>query len=181
MCIGGNGSGKTTLLKVIAGLYTPTAGSLLLDEVTVTPERQASYREMFGAIFSDFHLFRRLYGVDASPDAVATRFDQMKIAGKIAYRDGGFSTVELSTGQRKRVAMAVALLEDRPVMIFDEWAAEQDPEFRASFYETLLPELRRAGKTLLVATHDDRYFAVADTIVKMEFGRVQTIERRDRR
>ena len=181
MVIGGNGSGKTTLLKVIAGLYTPAAGSLLLDEVTVTPERQASYREMFGAIFSDFHLFRRLYGVDASPDAVAARFDQMKIAGKIAYRDGGFSTVELSTGQRKRVALAVVLLEDRPVMIFDEWAAEQDPEFRASFYETLLPELRRAGKTLLVATHDDRYFAVADTIVKMEFGRVQTIERRDRR
>jgi putative ATP-binding cassette transporter len=176
--IGGNGSGKTTLLKVLAGLYMPTAGSLGLDGQPVAPGRMPEYRGMFGAIFSDFHLFRKLYGVPAAADAIAAQFSQLHIADKVAYSKDGFSTTQLSTGQRKRVAMAVALLEDRPVLIFDEWAAEQDPEFREYFYHKLLPDLRQAGKTLLVATHDDRFFDVADAIVKLELGRVQSIHRK---
>ena len=180
MFVGGNGSGKTTLLKVIAGLYPPTAGALMIDGRPVPAGRLPNLREMIGAIFSDFHLFAKLYGVAAEEEAVVAQLDHMSIAHKVGYADGAFTTRELSTGQRKRVAMVVALLEDRPVLIFDEWAAEQDPEFRRYFYEELLPDLKRQGKTLLVATHDDRYFGIADTVVKMELGRVQSVKQRRR-
>ena len=178
MFVGGNGSGKTTLLKVIAGLYTPSAGQLLFDGKPLPPNGQQRQREMFGAIFSDFHLFPRLYGIDADEAAIATELEAMRLTDKLSYSEAGFSTRDLSTGQRKRVAMVVTLLENRSILIFDEWAAEQDPEFRAHFYEELLPELKAKGKTLLVATHDDRYFGVADMVVKMELGRLVSTQRR---
>ena len=178
MMVGGNGSGKTTFLKVLAGLYAPTAGGLSVDDEPVSPRVLQNYRELFGAIYTDFHLFRKLYGVPAEAGAIHAEFDRMDIAGKVAYGADGFSTLDLSTGQRKRVAMAVSLLEDRPVLIFDEWAAEQDPDFRRFFYERLLPELRSRGKTLIVATHDDRFFHLADTVVTMEQGRIRSTRRK---
>lgn len=179
MIVGGNGSGKTTFLKVLAGLYAPDAGGLSLDGRPVLRANLQDYRELFSAIYTDFHLFRRLYGLAADAAAVAAQLERMKIADKVGYDAAGFTTLELSTGQRKRIAMAVALLEDRPVMIFDEWAADQDPDFRRYFYEGLLPALKARGKTLIVATHDDRYFALADTLVKMELGRILSVERRE--
>lgn len=178
MFVGGNGSGKTTLLKVIAGLYSPSAGQLLFDGKPVPPGAQQRQREMFGAIFSDFHLFPKLYGVVADDTAIAAELEAMRLTDKLSYSAEGFSTRDLSTGQRKRVAMVVTLLENRPILIFDEWAAEQDPEFRAHFYEELLPMLKAQGKTLLVATHDDRYFGLADRVVKMELGRLVSMQRR---
>jgi len=178
MMVGGNGSGKTTFLKVLAGLYAPTMGGLSVDGEPVSPRVLQNYRELFGAIYTDFHLFRKLYGVPAEAGAIHAQLDRMEIAGKVAYGADGFSTLDLSTGQRKRVAMAVSLLEDRPVLIFDEWAAEQDPDFRRFFYEGLLPELRSRGKTLIVATHDDRFFHQADTVVTMEQGRIRSIRRK---
>lgn len=178
MFVGGNGSGKTTLLKVIAGLYSPSAGQLLFDGKPVPPGAQQRQREMFGAIFSDFHLFPKLYGVDADDAAIAAELEAMRLTDKLSYSAEGFSTRDLSTGQRKRVAMVVTLLENRPILIFDEWAAEQDPEFRAHFYEELLPMLKAQGKTLLVATHDDRYFGLADRVVKMELGRLVSTQGR---
>jgi putative ATP-binding cassette transporter len=180
MFVGGNGSGKTTLLKVIAGLYTPSAGQLLFDGKPVPRNAQQQQREMFGAIFSDFHLFPRLYGIEADDAAIATELEAMRLTDKLSYSREGFSTRDLSTGQRKRVAMVVAMLENRPILIFDEWAAEQDPEFRAHFYEELLPMLKAKGKTLLVATHDDRYFGIADMVVKMELGRLVSTQRRQK-
>jgi putative ATP-binding cassette transporter len=177
MFVGGNGSGKTTFLKLLAGLYAPSAGNLSLDGQAVTPGRLQDYRELFGAIYNDFHLFPKLYGIAAEADAIDAQIERLGLANKIGYGPDGFSTLGLSTGQRKRVAMLVTLLEDRPILIFDEWAAEQDPDFRRYFYEVLLPELKARGKTLLVATHDDRYFHVADTLVTMELGRVRSIER----
>ncbi|TDR42081.1 putative ATP-binding cassette transporter [Tahibacter aquaticus] len=178
MFVGGNGSGKTTLLKVIAGLYKPSAGQLLFDGKPVPPDGQQRQRETFGAIFSDFHLFPKLYGIEADDAAIAAEFEAMRLTDKLSYSEEGFSTRDLSTGQRKRVAMVVAMLENRSILIFDEWAAEQDPEFRAHFYEELLPRLKAKGKTLLVATHDDRYFDIADMVVKMELGRLVSTQRR---
>ena len=178
MFVGGNGSGKTTLLKVIAGLYKPSAGQLLFDGKPVPRNGQQRQREMFGAIFSDFHLFPKLYGIESDDAAIASELEAMHLTDKLSYSEAGFSTRDLSTGQRKRVAMVVAMLENRSILIFDEWAAEQDPEFRAHFYEELLPMLKAKGKTLLVATHDDRYFGVADMVVKMELGRLVSTQRR---
>jgi len=178
MFVGGNGSGKTTLLKAIAGLYKLSAGQLLFDGKPVPPGGQQRQRETFGAIFSDFHLFLKLYGIEADDAAIAAELEAMRLTDKLGYSEEGFSTRDLSTGQRKRVAMVVAMLENRQILIFDEWAAEQDPEFRAYFYEELLPRLKAKGKTLLVATHDDRYFGVADMVVKMELGRLVSTQRR---
>jgi putative ATP-binding cassette transporter len=176
--VGGNGSGKSTLVKVLLGLYAPVTGSLRVDDVAVDPGNVAAYRDMISAIFSDFHLFPRLYGLEVADAAADHLIARMQMSDKVRVVDGAFSTLALSTGQRKRLAMVIALLEDRPICVFDEWAADQDPEFRAYFYDELLPSLRRAGKLVVVVSHDDRYFHCADQVVTLEYGTVRTTVRR---
>jgi putative ATP-binding cassette transporter len=172
--VGGNGSGKSTLVKVLTGLYMATAGALHIDGVPLGPHNVQAYREMIAAIFSDFHLFQKLYGLaGVSEEAVGKLLAQMQIDHKTTFSNGSLSTLELSTGQRKRLAMVIALLEDRPIYVFDEWAADQDPEFRRYYYEGLLPELKRRGKTVIAISHDDRYFHCADRVLRMEEGRVR--------
>ncbi|MDQ2103730.1 cyclic peptide export ABC transporter [Azospirillum isscasi] len=171
---GGNGSGKSTLLKLLCALYHPDAGQILLDGRPVGPEGVPAYRALFSAIFTDFYLFRTLDGADAiDPATVDSLLQLMRIDGKTRFEEQRFSTLDLSTGQRKRLALVVALLENRPVMIFDEWAADQDPEFRRYFYETLLPSLKRQGKTVIAVTHDEHFLHHADRLVKMEYGRIE--------
>jgi putative ATP-binding cassette transporter len=167
---GGNGYGKSTLLKLICGLYRPKSGCFRMDGRVVSME---SHRELFSAVFSDYHLFDRLYGLkDIDSDHVNALLKKMRIDHKTQYVDGRFTTLNLSTGQRKRLALVCSLIEDRPIYIFDEWAAGQDPSFRSYFYRELLRELKDAGKTIIVVTHDDRYFDVADRLFPLEFGRM---------
>ena len=176
--VGGNGSGKTTLLKTLAGLYVPSSGSISVDGVPLSDLNRQAFRENIAAIFTDFHLFKKLYGLaHSSPLQVSALLQQLQIAHKTAYGDNGFSRTDLSTGQRKRIAMVVALLEDRPLYIFDEWAADQDPEFRHYYYEHLLPDLKRRGKTVLAISHDDRYFHCADRVVTLDYGTVRSIQK----
>ncbi|HOQ46696.1 MAG TPA: cyclic peptide export ABC transporter [Bryobacteraceae bacterium] len=171
--VGGNGSGKTTFLKLLTALYVPEQGVISVDSTAVTPRNVQSYRHLFSAIFSDFHLFDRLYGLrEIDPARVEQLLELMQISGKTTFRDGRFSTISLSTGQRKRLALVISYLEDKPVYVFDEVAADQDPQFRAHFYEVLLPELKKAGKTVIVISHDDRYFHVADRVLRMEYGKI---------
>jgi putative ATP-binding cassette transporter len=171
--IGGNGSGKSTLLKVLCALYQPEGGTLQIDDLTIGGDTLHAYRDLFSIIFSDFHLFRKLYGLrHVNPQKVNELIDRMQLDNKISYADGGFSSLELSTGQRKRMALLVSLLEDRQILIFDEWAADQDQEFRRYFYEHLLYELKSEGKTIIAVSHDDRYFQHADRIIKMEYGKL---------
>jgi len=170
---GGNGSGKTTLMKLMAGLYRPDSGRVLLGGTPFLPATEAWIRDQISIIFSDFHLFRRLYGLgEQDPERIAELLRYMQIDQKTAIRGDSFTTINLSTGQRKRLAMIVTLLEDKPVVIFDEWAADQDPSFRRKFYEEILPGLKAKGKVVICVTHDDRYFDVADHRFKMEFGRM---------
>ncbi len=170
--VGGNGSGKSTFMKLLTALYWPDRGNLAIDSHTVNDMELQSYREMFAAIFGEFHLFDRLYGIrDADEMRVNELLKKLGLDSKTHFADGKFSNIDLSTGQRKRLAMAVALLEDRPIYVFDEWAAEQDPEFRRYFYETLLQDLKGRGKTVIAVTHDDHYFQYADKVVKMDFGK----------
>ncbi|MDE3155374.1 MAG: cyclic peptide export ABC transporter [Acidobacteriota bacterium] len=169
--VGGNGSGKSTFLKVLTGLYTPLAGRIAVDRTPVTPADAAWYRSHFSVIFSDYHLFDRLYGLrGVDPDRVQALLAQMQLAEKTRFENGRFSTIELSNGQKKRLALVVCMLEDRPIMVFDEVAADQDPSFRQYFYEELLPSFKRQGKTVIAVTHDDRYFGVADRVLKMDYG-----------
>jgi putative pyoverdin transport system ATP-binding/permease protein len=155
---GGNGSGKSTFLKLLAGLYEPESGEITLDGVRVDDGTRQSYRELIAAIFPDFHLFQRLYGIpDADPIEVDRLLTQFQLIDKTRVTNGDFSTVDLSGGQRKRLALIVSLLEKRPVLLLDEWAADQDPEFRRKFYYDLLPTLIGSGVTIVAITHDDRY------------------------
>jgi putative ATP-binding cassette transporter len=170
---GGNGSGKTTLMKLMAGLYHPDSGRIRLGETPFTSGNETWFRDQISIIFSDFHLFRRLYGLgEQDPEQITNLLREMQIDQKTAIRGDSFTTINLSTGQRKRLALIVTLLEDKPVMIFDEWAADQDPSFRRKFYEEILPGLKGRGKVVICVTHDDRYFDVADHRFKMEFGRM---------
>ena len=178
--VGGNGSGKTTLAKVLTGLYEPEDGVIEVDGRPVGAHERAAYRERFTAVFNDFHLFDALLGIVDPDDPSRAQADaranalvaKLALDHKVQVVDGAFSTRALSTGQRKRLALVVAYLEDRPFYLFDEWAADQDPAFKAVFYEQLLPELRGRGKTVVVITHDDRYFPLADRVLKLDNGSI---------
>lgn len=170
--VGGNGSGKTTLAKLLAGLYVPESGQILLDNQPVDDASRDEYRQVFSAIFSDYHLFEELLeikhtNVDSEGNALLSR---LHLAHKVQVKNGAFTTRALSQGQRKRLALIVACLEDRQFLIFDEWAADQDPVFKNIFYTEILPELKARGKTVLVISHDDRYFHLADNLLYLENG-----------
>lgn len=177
--VGGNGSGKTTLAKMLVGLYPPDQGDILLDGKALTYETRDDYREQFSAVFSDFYLFDNLLGLESSDlDEKALKYlHELQLEKKVTVQDGSLSTVKLSQGQRKRLALLTAYLEDRSVYLFDEWAADQDPEFKEVFYSHILRELTSKQKTVFVITHDDRYWHVADRVIKLEYGRIVSDER----
>lgn len=174
--VGGNGSGKTTLAKLLIGLYAPEAGAIHFAGRQVTDENRDWYREHFAAVFSDFFLFQRLLGFkEGAIDEDASRYlSLLQLERKVRIEGGVLSTLELSQGQRKRLALLSAYLEDRPIYLFDEWAADQDPQFKEVFYLELLPGLQRRGKTVFVITHDDRYFHLADRIIKLDYGKIES-------
>ncbi len=172
--VGGNGSGKTTLLKLLCGLYTPEAGKIFWLGEEVTGENHETYRQFFSVVFSDFYLFDNLFGLESSSldNETMKYLQRLHLDKKVTVEGGKLSTVDLSQGQRKRLALLTAYLEDRPVYIFDEWAADQDPVFKSVFYRELLPELKEQGKTLLVITHDDTWYDTADRIIKLRDGQL---------
>lgn len=176
--VGGNGCGKTTLAKLLVGLYKPEEGKILLNGEAIDDENRDTYRQIFSAIFSDFYLFERLL------DAVSKDYDdkgnhliaKLHLQHKVQIQEGAFTTRKLSQGQRKRLALVAAYLEERPFLVFDEWASDQDPLFKEVFYRELLPELKAMNKAVLVITHDNRYFHLADRLIRMENGQITAIE-----
>ncbi|MHA6885074.1 cyclic peptide export ABC transporter [Ralstonia pseudosolanacearum] len=169
---GSNGSGKSTFLKLLTGLQAPDAGRIRWNGNPVDPASLDRYRGLFSAIFSDYHLFPTLWGLDApAPGAIETHLQRLALQALTALDGRSFSPLKLSTGQRKRLAHLVALLEDRPIYVFDEWAADQDPAFRRWFYHTELPRLKALGKTVIAVTHDEPYFGCADRWLHFEEGR----------
>lgn len=174
--VGGNGSGKSTLAKLITGLYTPESGELQLDGMPIVDANREWYRQYFSAIYSDFYLFERLISAkDLTLDAQAQDYlKRLELEQKVTVQDGRLSTIALSQGQRKRLALLTAYLEDRPIYLFDEWAADQDPIFREIFYTQLLGDLKQRGKTVLVISHDDHYFHIADRVIKLNYGQLES-------
>jgi putative pyoverdin transport system ATP-binding/permease protein len=170
---GGNGSGKSTFLKLLCSLYHPLHGHVMVDGVEIEPARLAAYRALIATVFTDFHLFARLYGIDLpKEDESHNLLHWMELDRMTALNGDRFSRRDLSAGQCKRLALAAAILEQKPILILDEWAADQDPQFRLKFYREILPELKRRGLTIIAVTHDDHYFDVAERRLHMEEGRL---------
>lgn len=167
--IGGNGSGKTTLAKLLTGLYEPDEGSILINDRAVSGPQLSEY---YSAVFTPAYLFNKLYNIDASGKAkeINDLLHLLEIKDKVQITKNGYTTINLSGGQRKRLALLQCYLEDSPVYLFDEFAADQDPEYRQFFYRTLLPEMKRQGKIVIAITHDDHYFDMADRVYKMKQG-----------
>lgn len=170
---GGNGAGKSTLIKLLTGLYQPTSGKIKINDIQLGPQSLSAYRNLIATVFSDSHLFDELFGTDDITDEDARywieRFELSHVTG---IRDDKFITIALSAGQRKRLALITAILENRPIIVLDEWAADQDPYFRKKFYHEILPELKKRGTTIIAVTHDDHYFEVADRRLHLETGKL---------
>ena len=174
---GGNGSGKSTLLRLLTGLIPLDTGSLLADGTELRTEQMQDYRNRFSAIFSDFHLSRRLTSIEEpNPARIGEMLERFGMNDKVTLCDGSFSTIDLSSGQRKRLALIVAELEDKPIIVLDEWAADQDPHFRRIFYEEILQDFKKRGKIVICVTHDDRWFHLADSMYKMHDGQIEKLQ-----
>jgi len=173
---GGNGSGKSTFLRVLAGLYPPDSGEIYVDGTRINDNTRDDYRALMSAIFFDYHLFQRLYGIDEPDPAELDRLlRKFRLEDKTGLVNGAFRTLDLSGGQRRRLALIVSMLEKRPIMLLDEWTAEQDPEYRRKFYDELLPEMLQAGATIIVITHDDRLLdelRLPARKIRMDEGRI---------
>jgi putative ATP-binding cassette transporter len=183
---GGNGSGKSTLAKILTGLYIPDAGELRLDGRPVTSEIRESFRQMFSTVFADFFLFDTLIGSDginlvALDEAARDYLVRLQLDKKVKVEKGALSTLDLSQGQRKRLALLAAYMEQRPLYLFDEWAADQDPQFKAIFYFEIVPELKARGKTVLIISHDDQYYDLGDRLIKMKDGQIEWDRMQERR
>jgi putative ATP-binding cassette transporter len=171
--VGGNGSGKSTLLKLLTGLYRPQTGRVLLGGQLIDDDTRPGYRTRFATVFTDSHLFERLYGLpEIDPADVNRGLAELGLAEKTRYTAQGFSNLALSTGQKKRIALLAALLKERPILVLDELAADQDPDFRRHFYEHMLPALKADGLTVICVTHDDHWFHVADRVLTVSAGRL---------
>ena len=161
--VGSNGSGKTTLLKLITGLYPPLKGII---QINSQPVNIAQFNYIFSAVFSDFHLFERLHH---SPQIDSTNINKylqmMSLDQKVSWKENKFSTIKLSSGEKRRLALVIALIEDKPVYIFDEFASDQDPKFTKYFYQTIIQDLKNDNKIVIVVTHDKRYFNCADKVL----------------
>jgi putative ATP-binding cassette transporter len=172
--IGGNGSGKSTFVKILTGLYSPQGGQFILNGKVMTEEELGNYRELYSAVFSPSYVFEHLLGqTGPGVDNRAQAFlEQLHLEKIIQIENGKLSTIDVSQGQRKRLAMLSVLMEDHPIFVFDEWAADQDPHYKEIFYTELLPRLKKRGKAIVVITHDDRYFSLGDRIIKFDYGQI---------
>ncbi|MGB3464195.1 MAG: cyclic peptide export ABC transporter [Cyclobacteriaceae bacterium] len=173
--IGGNGSGKTTFSKILTGLYQSHDGGIFIEGKQIPAGEVGEY---FSTVFHPLHLFERLYDVDLEKNSNNWKelLTVLELQDKVSIEGDKFSTINLSGGQRKRLALLQCFLENKPIYLFDEWAADQDPEYRKTFYRELLPKMKAEGKIVFAITHDDHYFDVADKVIKLEMGNVEFIK-----
>jgi len=173
---GGNGSGKTTLINMMTGLYAASKGTFYLNGCKVDDTASVAYKCMFAPVFNDFHLFDEFYGTErVDEEKVKEYLSLFELEGKVEFTMGKFTTIDLSTGQRKRLALICAMLENKPILVMDEFAADQDPYFRRKFYTQILKVIRKEGFTVIAVTHDDNYYECCDTLYKMDAGQLQVI------
>jgi len=177
--LGPSGCGKTTLLSCIAGLLTPTAGSIKVggkEVVGLSGAALSRYRqEQVGIVFQAFNLLPSLtaHGNVVAPMALAgvSRAEASRRADQLLERVGLADRKDhrpsaMSGGQQQRVAIARALVHDPPIVLADEPTAHLD-HVQVEGVLQLMRELASPGRTLLVATHDDRVTDIADAVIEL--------------
>ncbi|MGQ3679613.1 cyclic peptide export ABC transporter [Tenacibaculum discolor] len=169
--VGGNGSGKSTFINTLTGLYAPTKGQILFDEEENITEQIQS---LTAAVFTDNHIFSKNYEEYELENNIEYKeyLKLMELEEVVGNDKDSSVRRKFSKGQSKRMSLIFALLEDKPILILDEWAADQDPYFRKFFYEELIPKFKQEGKTIIAVTHDDAYFHQADRILKFDYGQI---------
>lgn len=170
--VGGNGSGKSTFINTFTGLYTPSKGEIFLNGKEI--ESNQENQNLIAAVFTDDHIFSHNYEeytVENNPE-YKQLLEMMKLDKVIVDDKESSARRKFSKGQSKRMSLIFALMEKKPILVLDEWAADQDPYFRKFFYEELIPKLKREGKTIIAVTHDDAYFHLADRIIKFNYGQI---------
>jgi putative ATP-binding cassette transporter len=174
---GGNGSGKTTFVNILSGLIDRDGGSICVNDIPIAAKGLTSYRSLYAPVYSDFFLFSEFYGMPGINVEKAREYLHLfGIDNKVTVSKAGFSTIDLSTGQRKRLAVIHALLERKPILILDEFAADQDPHFKRKFYYEIVPYIKSEGFTLIAITHDDNYYHCADRLFRMDSGRMAEVK-----
>jgi len=173
---GGNGSGKSTFINILVGLFNSTEGEIFINDERVENKVWKQYRSLFAPVFSDCHLFDEFYGVENIDVAKVNEYLKLfELDRKVGFEGRSFSTTNLSTGQRKRLALIYGLLERKPIIVLDEFAADQDPQFRRKFYHEILEYLKSEGFTVVAVTHDDHYYGCCDRIYHMNEGKLEAI------
>ncbi|GAB3638879.1 cyclic peptide export ABC transporter [Hymenobacter arcticus] len=177
---GGNGSGKTTFINVLVGLFVREKGQVYINDEELEEANFGAYRALFAPVFSDFHLFEEFYGIEQVDEAKALEYLQVfELDQKVEIKDKKLTTIHLSTGQKKRLALVCAMLERKPILILDEFAADQDPYFRKKFYTEILDYLKDEGFSVVAITHDDNYYQYADRLYKMNYGKLEIVTKQE--
>jgi putative ABC transport system ATP-binding protein len=187
--LGPSGCGKTTLLSCLAGLLTPTHGSIDVDGVDVTQlsgARLAAYRRRtVGVVFQAFNLIPslsargnvmvplRLAGVSRAKarERAGHLLDQVDMGERADHKPD-----QLSGGQQQRVAIARALTQDPPLVIADEPTAHLD-YIQVEGVLRLIRDIAAPGRLVVVATHDERITQLADRVVELTAQRAVPVAR----
>ncbi|WP_281322340.1 ATP-binding cassette domain-containing protein [Flavobacterium aestivum] len=173
---GGNGSGKSTFGNILTGLYKPYEGRIYFNDQKIDSSQLMYYSDKISAVFTTNYIFSENYDefeLKEDKGKLKAHVDMMKMQDVLHLdEERNVFDKNLSKGQQKRLALIYALLEDKDIIVLDEWAAEQDPGFRKYFYEEILPQLKEQGKTIIAITHDDEYFDRATRVIKFNFGKI---------
>ncbi|MEL6718143.1 MAG: cyclic peptide export ABC transporter [Bacteroidota bacterium] len=174
---GGNGSGKSTFIYLMLNILKSDQGEYALNNGASTKFGRKSIYSLFSPVFSDFKLFDSLYAIEKiDKDRITKLIKLFELEEKVTFEENQFSTMDLSLGQRKRLALIMAILEDRPILVLDEWAADQDPYFRKKFYTEIIHKIvKEENKTIVAITHDDKYYNEADRLFRMNYGKLKEI------
>ena len=186
---GPSGSGKTTLLSLISGILKPNTGTVLVegeDIWAMTGDQIANFRlNKVGFVFQDYHLFPRLTTVEnvAIPLILKRNDWDKSIDQAMQYLEivgiknrALLPPVKLSGGEQQRVAIARAIASRPDILIFDEPTASLDGDTGRRIVEFVKQNILNDKRCIIIVTHDSRIFEYADRIMKMEDGRVISIE-----
>jgi putative ABC transport system ATP-binding protein len=190
MLVGPSGCGKTTLLSVVAGILRPTSGTVLALETELTQlsswRRTAFRREHVGFVFQQFNLLPSLTAAEnaavplviqgqSKRRAVAAAkelLDKMGMADRANNLPG-----QLSGGQQQRVAIARALVHHPQLLVCDEPTSALDARTGHTILDLLRTIAVEGDRAVIIVTHDPRIFEFADTMAKMDDGRIVSLER----